>query len=198
MPYGNYRDDRNFTNIIHNNVAEPIIYKDMGWVRIDVNNELAEIKDNLLAVDYQVKDRDGNIIYVQERFRGLNYMNYNDFTIRFKREMNRDETQIYSEFFKMKSNIANNNNKFYMLYGFANERSVDFDKYIIVDLRLIIDLYLNKILVIDEVDSNIIDGELHAVHKYNHDDSSSFIAINVKQLNQICPEAIIRQKGYVL
>ena len=128
-----YNDDRKFTNYVHENIAKKQIYPKLNWIIQDINTIVAENVDINNSVDYFAIDSNNNkIITIQERFREKKYLNYNDFTIRYKRIFNKDPNRKLSEFFKLNVN--------YFVYGIIDQSKIDvnengnFVKYAIICL----------------------------------------------------------------
>ena len=63
-----YKDDRSFTNYVHEELAIPKIYKPLGWtVKNTKEDELYNLDINH-GIDYILSDQNNKIIRVQERF----------------------------------------------------------------------------------------------------------------------------------
>ncbi len=95
-----YDKDRSFTNYVHEFLAIPLIYDKIGWKIKDVDPDELERIDVNEGIDYVLYDNKSNIVFVQERFRDEFYKNYNDATLRFRREFNPHPDRIKSEFYK--------------------------------------------------------------------------------------------------
>lgn len=97
-----YQGDRVFANYVHANLAIPLIYEKLGWDEKSVDKDWLEWKDILEGIDYVFKSRINGEITVQERFRDNYYGDkYNDITIRYRRDYNKDPSRHASEFFKI-------------------------------------------------------------------------------------------------
>ena len=103
MANTNYKDDKKFTDYVHKTIIVPNIYTSFGWKELPKQPDLSEIKDSLFAIDYEVKNRNNEKLLLQERFRRSKYHQYNDFTLRYERNENQDETEQKSEFYKNKT-----------------------------------------------------------------------------------------------
>jgi hypothetical protein len=196
----NYADDRKFTNYVHVHLALPLIYKPMNWQLVDMDpNELQRL-DLKSGIDYVFLNESSKKIGIQERFRELKYKHYNDFTLRYRRDFNINTSQHESEFFKVKAH--------YMVYGICNagktdnEKSLltDFVKFAVIDLRLLFKkLDAGEILIQEGNHVSTIEHHKMLVPiKHNTDRSSSFVAFDILQLNQLFgnEHIILYQKGF--
>lgn len=191
---GKYKEDRAFTDKAHKLALEKI-YELLGWIEKTYNEKL----DNEFGIDYIFIDRRTNkILTVQERFRRYQYLCYNDVTIRFKRDFNRNKERLNSEFFKI---IAD-----YFVYGILNKEENDFEKIAVINLKEMKKLIKENIVVIEEKsDKNecwIENGALHCPKNFNRDNSSSFIPIDIVKLKKVVnidkfKRIIVLQKGYL-
>jgi hypothetical protein len=88
--------------------------------------------DMLNGIDYVFR-KDDTIITVQERFRENKYKDYNDFTLRYRRDGNKIKARHKSEYYKMEAH--------FFVYGIINsskndfEIATDFIKHAIIDLK---------------------------------------------------------------
>lgn len=195
-----YSDDRNFTNFVHTQLAVPLIYKPLGWTEKEIDAAHLEFIDINEGVDYVFEDNSENEIKTQERFRDDYYKQYNDCTLRYRRDNNLDPTRHKSEFYKIKAD--------YLVYGITNGAKfpdkrhtlTGFIKYVVVDLKT---LYakIDDGLIIPQYGANlsrIDNGKMIAPIKDNPDGSSSFVAFDVLQLHQLFGKdgIILTQKGY--
>ncbi|TAF33051.1 MAG: hypothetical protein EAZ57_07325 [Cytophagales bacterium] len=195
-----YKTDRHFTDFVHLQVALPQIYQPLGWQPHQVSPHELEHYDRNHGIDYFFETPEGSVVSVQERFREQKYQHYNDFTLRYRRDFNRDVKQHPSEFFKIRAN--------YMVYGIVNkpkinilqERNVSFLKYAVLDLAVFFGLFLEgRIKAKRGLDKSFVaDGILVAPIKDNHDKSSSFLAFDVALLAQLFQDSrlIIKQQGF--
>ena len=150
----NYKDDRNFTDYVHETLAIPKIYEKLHWEVQDVESSKLEYIDINLGIDYVLKNQDGEKINVQERFRDSYYKIYDDATLRFRRDRNTHPERIKSEFYKIKAD--------YLVYGITNGKKfldkrntlTDFIKWVIVDINLLKSKYENDELEIDTSSGN--------------------------------------------
>jgi len=196
-----YKDDRNFTNFVHENLALPIIYKKLGWSQKQIEPKLLEYIDINEGVDYVFEDLNGNEIKSQERFRDNYYAKYNDCTLRYKRDNNTDISKHKSEFYKVKAD--------FLVYGITNGSKfqdkrhslTDFIKFVVLDLKVLFDKIENGLIIPSQnigLNSYIKENKMFAPIINNHDDSSSFVAFDVSLLNQFFgkDKIILFQKGY--
>ena len=195
-----YSDDRNFTDIVHREVALSEIYQPLGMKEADVDKDYLRQIDMDDGIDYIMVDSFGKKYNVQERFREYKYHIYSDFTLRYRRDENPDKDRHESEFYKIKAD--------YMVYGIINgskfqmvnhEKDISFVKYAVIDLRILFERIKNGDIVLDKTISRpiIINGKLHAAINNNHDGSSSFVAFDVKALLDLFGKnIIISQKGF--
>lgn len=195
-----YNDDRKFTNYVHENIAKKQIYPKLNWIIQDINTIVAENVDINNSVDYFAIDSNNNkIITIQERFREKKYLNYNDFTIRYKRIFNKDPNRKLSEFFKLNVN--------YFVYGIIDQSKIDvnengkFVKYAIINIEKLLEMIDNDRIIIDESLQSkyckIEDNILRCPVIENYDHSSSFVPFDIKILkNLFDKEIIIYSEGF--
>ncbi|MDD6942163.1 MAG: hypothetical protein SOV80_02635 [Bacilli bacterium] len=195
-----YNDDRKFTNYVHENIAKKQIYPKLNWIIQDINTIVAENVDINNSVDYFAIDSNNNkIITIQERFREKKYLNYNDFTIRYKRIFNKDPNRKLSEFFKLNVN--------YFVYGIIDQSKIDvnengkFVKYAIINIEKLLEMIDNGRIIIDESLQSkyckIEDNILRCPVIENYDHSSSFVPFDIKILkNLFDKEIIIYSEGF--
>src|SRR5699024_11269269 len=108
-----YYNDRNFTNKVHETVAKEEIYKHLGWEEKKIDKDKLEYVDINHGIDYIFESNDEYNITVQERFREKKYQIYDDCTLRYRRDHNKDESRHESEFYKIKAD--------YLVYGILNQ-----------------------------------------------------------------------------
>ena len=185
-----YRDDREFTDCIHNDLAIPKIYSNLSWEKVEIGKEELEELDIKNGIDYIFNDGK-NRISIQERFRKSRYTAYDDFTLRYKRESNPHEDRKESEFFKIKAD--------YFVYGIVNEDHDDFNKYVVIDLKKLLALFdEGRIIVDNSVTEGVIEGgNLKCPIKHNRDRSSTFVAIRIPLIDELFDNLIILQKGFL-
>lgn len=195
-----YSEDRRFTDYVHSHLAIPHIYNALNWTQKEVDASYLAAIDMHEGVDYVFENEDKREIKCQERFKDDFYKNYNDFTLRYRRDLNPDASRHASEFFKIKAD--------YLVYGITNGSKfpekrhtlTGFIKYAVVDLHVLFD----KIKSGDIIPrrgrslSYIENGKIIAPIKDNTDDSSSFVAFDVKLLHQLFGKdgIIIKQEGF--
>ena len=184
-----YIEDRTFTDYVHNKLAIPLIYSKLGWKVQTISSEkLAKNADILNAIDaFLINVKQKKLITVQERFRECKYQNYNDFTIRYKREFNIHKERKLSEFFKLDAD--------YFVYGIINayknemEKATHFLKYAVIDIKILKYLFDSGLIIIDsELKSNYcvqLNNRIYCPIKYNRDYSSSFIPVDIKLLKKL-------------
>lgn len=207
MANTNYKDDKKFTDYVHKTIIVPNIYTSFGWKELPKQPDLSEIKDSLFAIDYEVKNRNNEKLLLQERFRRSKYHQYNDFTLRYERNENQDETEQKSEFYKIKSKIKRVNEPFYLLYGLLNNNDTICDKYVVIDLRKLFQYIEQGRIIPDDTITSCLykDNCLHASIKYNSEtnkytgekySSSSMICFDVIMLGTYFQDIILYQKGF--
>lgn len=196
-----YKDDRSFTNYVHENLAIPKIYKTLKWEVQDIEATKLEYIDINHGIDYVLKDHNGNLIKVQERFRDNYYQKYNDATLRYRRDKNPDPTRMKSEFYKIKAD--------YLVYGITNGKKfidkrhtlTDFIKWAILDVNFLKQKYENgelEIITTSSLYCEISGQKLLCPENFNPDGSSSFVPFDISMLNQLWgSKVIIAQKGYL-
>ena len=195
-----YRDDRSFTNYVHDELAIPQIYKRMGWLLKDVNKDELELLDINHGIDYIAFDQNNKSIKIQERFRDSFYQNFNDATLRYRREQNSDPSRIKSEFYKIKAD--------YLVYGITNGKKfidkrhtlTDFIKWVIIDINFLKQIYDSgklEIISTNRITCKIENEKLICPENYNKDGSSSFVPFDVIYLNRLWGDKVIlAQKGF--
>ena len=185
-----YRDAREFTDRIHNDLAIPMIYSDLSWKKVEIGKEDLKELDIRNGIDYIFTDGK-NRISIQERFRKPGYTAFDDFTLRYEREFNPHENRRKSEFFKIKAD--------YFVYGMVNENHDDFSKYVVVDLKKLLALFdEGRIIVDNSVTEGVIEGgNLKCPIKHNRDRSSTFVAIRIPLIDELFDNLIILQKGFL-
>lgn len=193
-----YKNDRAFTDYVHQNLALPLIYKPLHWTEVQLRKDYANYIDMMDGIDYVF--RSGNsIMSTQERFREKQYQDFSDFTIRYRRDENNLEDRHESEYYKMKAH--------YFTYGIIDSSKSEvknasgFIKYAIIDLKKVYEKLDTKAIFISDNGKNtceIVDGNrLECPVKYNLDGSSSFFPIDISFLAQLWGEhMIIAQKGF--
>ena len=180
-----YEYDKRFTDIVHQ-VAVNQIYNALGWQEVSIIKEIRTWIDVNCGIDYLYKDISGIILTVQERFREQYSVNYDTFTLRYRRDFSTHEDRIKSEFYKIKADV--------FLYGVVNftksqivEGQVDIDdikflKYILLNLRLFLGLQQAGFIQIGGSSNSYFDIKnkklIGSIHD-NKDFSSSFVAFNV-------------------
>lgn len=200
--FTNYSNDREFTNKVHNEIALDEIYEQLGW-EVDESIDPEDLNDIDLndGIDYVMLDYRGNKINVQERFREYQYHSYNDATLRYRRDHNRDVGQHKSEFYKIKAD--------YLVYGIINaskrqllnnEKQGSFVKYAVIDLRVLFEK-INEGLIIPDptIRIPVVRGnKMHAAVNENRDNSSNFIAFDIEGLDRLFGDEgiILIQKGF--
>ena len=97
-----YQEDRSFSDYIHKHLAVPLIYKSMQWTEVQLRKDYAKFIDMMDGIDYVFRNKD-YIMSVQERFREVQYRDFSDFTIRYRRDTNKIEERHESEYYKMKA-----------------------------------------------------------------------------------------------
>lgn len=189
-----YKDDREFSNFVHDKIAKKYIYPKLLWIIQDVNTFMLENVDINNSVDYFAIDKSKDkIITIQERFRESKYSNYNDFTIRYKREFNKNENRLYSEFFKL--------NVDYFVYGIIDQskNNVDsnakFIKYAVINIHTLMDLIEQEKIVIEENAKtkfcSVHNEKLYCPVIQNFDKSSSFVPFDISMMKRLFPNGLI-------
>jgi hypothetical protein len=195
-----YSDDRSFTDFVHTQLAVPQVYQYLGWKEKKVDSKTLLSLDLHEGVDYIFENQYNKEILVQERFRDEYYKNYQDCTLRYRRDANVDSSRHQSEFYKVKAD--------YLVYGITNGSKfpekrhtlTHFLKIVVLDLKILFHNF-DKGLITPKYgykSSNIVDGKMIAPIIDNHDDSSSFVAFDVSQLHQLFGKKgiILFQKGF--
>lgn len=207
MAERNYNEERQFTDEKHRGISIPTIYEELGWSVVQRDDELTQIRDSEMSIDYEVVDGAGQHIMLQERFRRLSKYAKMDFTLRYERNENPEEAEQKSEFYKMKAKCRRFSEPFYLLYTILNEDETGYSRYVVVDLKAFFERYRNESIIIDEeADVSFYEaGKLHAPVKFNRDrnrstgeefSSSSMVCFDVQFLQEHMPEVIIQNKGF--
>jgi hypothetical protein len=194
-----YQSDREFSNFVHDNIAKREIYPDLKWVIQDINTTILDNVDIHNAVDYFAINTNNNIIItIQERFRESKYSNYNDFTLRYKREFNKDHNRLLSEFFKL--------NVDYFVYGIINDLKTNvtkdskFIKYAVIDVKKLLQhIDEGKILINEATNDKICkieDNIMICPVIQNYDKSSSFVPFDIKILIKLYSDVIFKSVGF--
>lgn len=196
-----YYSDRRFTDYVHGHLAEPLIYAPLNWSTAPIDAEELEYQDLHHGVDYQMELHDGNIVGVQERFRGREYAKYSDATLRYRRDNSTVAERVKSEYHKIKAR--------YLVYGITNgskrrtERDslTGFLKWVILDLDLFREKVRKRLILVDEKGESYgrtTEGKLYCPVKFNTDGSSSFLIIDIPRLYRLWGmDCIFAQKGFL-
>lgn len=194
-----YKKDRAFTDYVHKHLAKPLIYKSLLWDEVQLRQDYAKYIDMMDGIDYVFR-KENTIMTVQERFRGFQYKDFSDFTIRYRRDENKVENRHESEYYKMKAH--------YFTYGIIDTAKEDckeatsFIKYAIIDLKKVYEKLDSGEIFISDNNKNkceIIDDErIECPVKYNLDGSSSFFPIDISYLVKLWGnDMLIAQKGFL-
>lgn len=197
----NYKSDNSFTKIVHEKLAIPLIYDKLNWKEQELKDKVSFNMDILNAIDaFFIELGKNRIITVQERFRESKYSNYNDFTIRYKREYSKFEERKLSEFFKLDAD--------YFVYGIINTTKENvnsanqFIKYAVIDIKGIKNLIdKGEIIFSDNATGytcKIVNFKMMCPIIQNVDLSSSFVPIDIKLLNKMFPQndIVLLQRGF--
>ena len=193
-----YLNDREFTDLVHRNVALPKIYTPLGWTEVHRDLSEAEQADIEIGIDY-VFQSSNRVYSVQERFREKKYSNYSDFTIRYRRDNNRHEARRDSEFFKIQAD--------FFVYGITNcnktaaVHCTDFLKFAVIDMKGVYRKVESGDLIIRDngkATCEEVKGKLVCPIKYNRDHSSSFIPIDIPMLVRLWgSEVILKEHNFL-
>lgn len=196
MPYS---PDRTFTDHIHQHLAMPHIYAQLGWRPVTLNAEKARALDMDRGIDYVFERPQGGLVSVQERFREVKYKNFTDFTIRYRRDGNVHANRQQSEYFKMQAD--------YFVYGITNgwkDKPAEisgFEKYAVVDLKQVYRRIDDGSIVIADNGRNhcsLSNDRITCPVKYNADGSSSFFPVDIQLLIRLWPvDVVLLQKGFL-
>ncbi len=196
----NYSKDKAFTDYVHNNLALRYIYPKMNWVVQEINGRLGENIDINNAVDYIVIDKETTRVHtVQERFREMKYRNFDDFTVRYMRPENIHKERRLSEFFKLDAD--------YFVYGIIDVPKNDyksangFIKYAVLNLNRLNNCIDNGSVVIDSKLQGYKcikrDETMVCPVNRNDDNSSNFVPFDILILDDIAPDVIEYQDGFM-
>lgn len=197
-----YKSDRRFTDTVHGRAALDLIYADLGWAeRTDITPAEREEIDINKGIDYVMTSDGNDRIYVQERFREMQYATYSDVTLRYRRDENNHRERRESEYYKIRAK--------YLVYGIIDKskehvlydsRDIDFIKFAVVDIeKLRQHTRMRDIVISNDIPRSYArNGILYAAVKQNTDRSSSFVVFDVNALNDLFGDEgiILYQKGY--
>jgi hypothetical protein len=153
------------------------------------------------GIDYVVSDKENKTRYIQERFRDNHYKDFNDATLRYRRDYNKHKSRVKSEFYKIKAD--------YLLYGITNGKKFEdqrhsltgFIKWVVLDLDFIRQQFRKGNLKVENSKRFtcwIDDNKLICPINFNEDTSSSFIPLDIKLIKQLWGTApIMAQKGFL-
>lgn len=202
MRVNTYSSDRSFSDIVHDSLALNLIYPKLNWEIQDLNAKILENIDLTNAVDYVAIDKNNmKIITIQERFREVRYSNYNDFTIRYKREFNQHEERKLSEYFKLDVD--------YFVYGIIDRNKHDvlkakkFIKFCIINInefKNLIDQGKIKILENTNKKRCYVDNKILICPVIqNYDFSSSFFPVDIVLLMGLfkTESVVLFQEGFL-
>lgn len=202
MRVNTYSSDRSFSDIVHDSLALNLIYPKLNWEIQDLNAKILENIDLTNAVDYVAIDKNNmKIITIQERFREVRYSNYNDFTIRYKREFNQHEERKLSEYFKLDVD--------YFVYGIIDRNKHDvlkakkFIKFCIINInefKNLIDQGKIKILENTNKKRCYVDNKILICPVIqNYDFSSSFFPVDIVLLMGLfkTENVVLFQEGFL-
>ena len=197
----NYKSDNSFTKMVHEKLAIPLIYDKLNWKEQELKDKVSFNMDILNAIDaFFIELGKNRIITVQERFRESKYSNYNDFTIRYKREYSKFEERKLSEFFKLDAD--------YFVYGIINTTKENvnsanqFIKYAVIDIKGIKNLIDKQEIIFSDnatgYTCKIVNFKMMCPIIQNFDLSSSFVPIDIKLLNKMFPQndIVLLQRGF--
>jgi hypothetical protein len=194
----NYLSDREFTDYVHRHLAIPKIYNKIGWQIMEVEKEQALQQDLSHGIDYTLKNKEGKIITVQERFRERKYRHYHDATLRFRRANHRDPAQVESEFYKIKAD--------YLVYGITDGDKINitsntgFLKGVILEISFLQKKYAAGELEIaptGTVRCRQNKFKMICPENLNPDGSSSFLPFDIRLMKSLWgTDSILYQKGY--
>lgn len=194
-----YHRDRNFAEKVHR-VAMKHIYHRLGWRKVEEDAHIFDWIDINCGVDRVFKTDSDYMVLVQERFRDVRYSHYSDFTIRYRRDSNPHASRKLSEFYKIKADV--------LVYGIINqdkrsfrEDTCKFMKYVVVNLRILSALIELGYIELRDFSRSYFDqkaGRLISGVRYNADDSSSFVIIDVKALIELSAHLNIRDRVIIL
>ncbi|WKN41039.1 hypothetical protein [Tunicatimonas pelagia] len=195
-----YRQDRVFTEFVHQRVALPQVYRPLGWEPFRLGQSEQERLDIQHGIDRVFSQPDGKLVTVQERFRTGYYANYQDVTFRYRRDQHQDKARRYSEFYKIQAD--------YLLYGILDCKEKDirqlrqatFQKVVLLQLPLLWEKLDRGEAVIDETQTGHCrweKGKLIIPVNHNRDGSSSFIAWDIPLIAKHWSHIIVWQRGFV-
>ena len=195
-----YQSDRVFTDYVFNNLAKEMIYPELNWKEIKIDEKKLEELDINNGIDTIIENENNETFGVQYRFRDKFYSSYNDFTLRYKREYNKNKERVMSEFFKIKAK--------YFLYGISNGKKYEdkldtntaFLKWAIIDLDKLLNAIDNGLIVIDEgmrdITCQLKNGIMLCPINNNRDNSSSFVPFDIPILNKISNDIVVASSGF--
>lgn len=190
-----YDVNRKFTDFVHKNIAIPTAYKILEWEERNCDSEILDKVDKDCGIDYFFTDVNGKVISVQERFRSVDYLKYNDFTITYKRGDDNTYMHHYGELFKIRAD--------FMLYGITNGTILNhekdctkFEKIVLINIQNLLQEFRNGRICLS--DSEIKSNCRLIARVVHRKDAPSFIAFDVpKLLDEFASSIVIQQFGYL-
>lgn len=196
-----YQNDRVFTDYIFNNLAKKIVYPKLSWEEVKIEKKELEKLDINNGIDAIIKNKNNELFGLQYRFRDSYYSSlYNDVTLRYKREYNKNKERVMSEFFKIEAK--------YFLYGISNGKkfednlhtNTNFLKWAVIDIDNLLKAIDDELIVIDETLNGITcqfkNGKMFCPINNNNDNSSSFVPFDIPMLNKISNNIIVASSGF--
>lgn len=195
-----FTTDKSFTDYVHRTLAHKWIYQRLGWEELSLNKAQQEVLDLQKGIDYVVENSFGRRFYVQERFRDEYARAFSDCTLRYRRDHHADKNQHRSEFYKIRAD--------FLVYGITNGSKhpqqrhtiTGFIKFVVIDLHVLFEkIQQGQIIFQKNINfSRIENGKMLAPIKENPDDSSSFVAFDVLQLQELFgkDDIILLQEGF--
>ena len=191
---------------VYKNVAIPKVINFLELENVNPTTEmevfLAKRADGKMAIDHFVKDKDGTMASVQTRFRAPNYGKFGDFTIRYDKPSDTayTGTSVLCEYHHFNSDL--------MLYGICNEdlnkdatKVTDLDKWVLVNViefrRL---CKIGKIVQKENIGFKCKregDKLICPVISNAGDKDTRFTSVSIKTANDMFPNLIIAQKGFL-
>ena len=185
---------------IYDNLGEKLLEDNFNFKTIKSSDEFENYLFNKTAsklnVNCHLQDEAGDIVGLFFRFRDKNAENYNDFTIRYDYKNGKVDPNI--EYQNLNADLM-----FYAIcdnYLNTPNEIKSFKKWILINLAEIRSAIKNDIIKPQEkIKKSFIEDEtLYCKIKSNYAiNDSRFITIDVKDLNQVCPNAIVAQKNYL-
>lgn len=204
-----YKESRSLTDNYHDEFSRHRIYPFFGWREDETDDRFGGVNKDYLdinkAIDYHAKDMYNNDVLIQERYRRLSdCRNYNDITIRYRRDGNKYDDRVNSEIYKLMNTIDEfSAQRFYLMYCAVADDVNKIAKFAVIDLHALVNEFQRGNIMVpalgtpDSKRSYILsDGRMVAGINGNRDFSSTFLSLDVGQLAAYFPDTVHYEHGF--